>query len=382
MNITKERNNGLRVCSRCVMDTSDPDIFFDEDGCCNHCANAYDLLKKYPFNLSAESKQNELNKKIDSIKGSGKQGYDCIVGMSGGVDSSYVCYLLHDLGLNPLAVHVDNGWDTDFSTSNINRIVGGLGIDLHNVVLDWNEFRDMQLAFLRSGTPDLEIPTDYLVYCALYEVAAEFGVKHIVSGTNSITESISVPRWSHGHYDYRYIRFIQKTFGSKKIRSLPLFSPFDIFYNHIIKGISIFKIIDYLPEYNKYKIMELLTKTFGWSGYDIKHSESTYTFFVQSYILPVRFGFDKRKMHLSNLIVADQMTRNAALDILKESLFKNKSMEYDLISKVCYKLGITCEQFNAFMSLPKKNYYDYPSYNTHPIYRMVRDIYKKMKGFG
>ncbi len=368
-----------QMCKRCVMDTTDPDIIFDEDGFCNHCTDALKKLHSYPLNLSAAEKEKELQKIAERIKESGKnKDYDCIVGISGGVDSSYVLYLVKNLGLRPLAVHVDNGWNTEFSVKNMEKILKKLDVKLHTVNVDWAEFKDLQLSFLKSSTPDLEIPTDHALIATLYQVALKYNVKYIISGHNAITESIAVPKWSHGHYDWRYVKLMQKKFGSKKLKTYAHYTLFNIFYRQVIKKINIITIIDYLPEYNKQKIISFLEKEFDWKNYPGKHGESIYTFFIQSHILPTKFNYDKRKMHLSNLICAGQITRNEALEELKKPLFTESELQ-EMKKYVCDKLEITTEEFESFMALPNKSYYDYPSYETHPIYRILRDVYKKIK---
>jgi len=368
-----------QICKRCVMDTTDPDIVFDEIGYCNHCTGALKKLNSYPINLSKTEKEKELQKIVAEIKESGKnKQYDCIVGVSGGVDSSNVLYLVKKLGLRPLAFHLDNEWNTELSVKNIEKVTKKLDVKLHTMHVDWEEFKDLQLAFLKSSTPDLEIPTDHGLLAALYKVAAEYNVKYIISGHNFITENITVPTWSHGHYDWRYVRLMQKRFGTKKLTSFPHLSMYALASQQLFRGIKMIRILNYLPEYDKKQIISFLEKEFGWQNYITKHAESIYTFFVQAYILPTKFNYDKRKMHLSDLICADQMTRDEALEILKKPLFTETELK-DMIELVCKKLGITNQEFDALMKLQNKSYYDYPSYETHPIYRVLREIYKKVK---
>ena len=368
-----------QICKRCVMDTTDPDIVFDENGYCNHCTGALKKLNSYPINLTKDEKEKELQKIVTAVKESVKGNqYDCIVGVSGGVDSSYVLYLVKKLGLRPLAFHLDNEWNTELSVKNIEKVTQKLGVKLHTMHVDWEEFKDLQLSFLKSSTPDLEIPTDHGLLAALYQVAAEYNVKYIISGHNFITENITVPTWSHGHYDWRYVRLMQKRFGTKKLTSFPHLSMYTLTSQQIFKGIKIIRILNYMSEYDKKKIISFLEKEFGWKNYITKHAESIYTFFVQAYILPTKFTYDKRKMHLSDLICAGQMTRDEALETLKKPLFTDTELK-EMIDLVCKKLGITKEEFDAFMRLPNKSYYDYPSYETHPIYRIIRDLYKKVK---
>lgn len=368
-----------QICKRCVMDTTDPDIVFDENGYCNHCTGALKKLNSYPINLTKDEKEKELQKIVTAVKESGKGNqYDCIVGVSGGVDSSYVLYLVKKLGLRPLAFHLDNEWNTELSVKNIEKVTQRLGVKLHTMHVDWGEFKDLQLSFLKSSTPDLEIPTDHGLLAALYQVAAEYNVKYIISGHNFITENITVPTWSHGHYDWRYVRLMQKRFGTKKLTSFPHLGMYALASQQIFKGIKIIRILNYMSEYDKKKIISFLEQEFGWQNYITKHAESLYTFFVQAYILPTKFNYDKRKMHLSDLICAGQMTRDEALETLKKPLFTDTELK-EMIDLVCKKFGLTKEEFDAYMNLPNKSYYDYPSYETHPVYRVLRELYKKVK---
>jgi N-acetyl sugar amidotransferase len=367
-----------QICTRCVMDTTDPDIIFDKNGYCNHCTGALKKLNSYPINLSKEEKEKELQKIVTEVKESGKnKEFDCIVGVSGGVDSSYVLYLVKKLGLRPLAFHLDNEWNTELSIKNIENIIKKLDVKLHTMHVDWDEFKDLQLTFLKSSTPDLEIPTDHALLAALYNVASEYKVKYIISGHNFITENISVPTWSHGHYDWRYIKIMQKKFGTRKLTSFPHLSMYNLASQQLFRGIKIIRILNYVPEYDKKKIISFLEKEFNWQNYITKHAESLYTFFVQAYILPTKFNYDKRKMHLSDLICAGQITRDEALETLKKPLFTDSELK-EMIERVCKKFGITKAEFDALMRLPNKSYYDYPSYETHPIYRVLRDVYKKV----
>jgi len=368
-----------QICKRCVMDTTDPDIVFDENGYCNHCTGALKKLNSYPINLSKVEKEKELQRIVAEVKESGKnKQYDCVVGVSGGVDSSYVLYLVKKLGLRPLAFHLDNEWNTELSVKNIEKVTKKLDVKLHTMHVDWEEFKDLQLAFLKSSTPDLEIPTDHGLLAALYEVASDYNVKYIISGHNFITENITVSTWSHGHYDWRYVRLMQKRFGTRKLTRFPHLSMYSLASQQLFKGIKIIRILNYVPEYDKKKIISFLETEFGWQNYITKHAESVYTFFVQAYILPTKFNYDKRKMHLSDLICAGQMTRDEALETLKKPLFTDSELK-EMIESVCKKFGITKEEFESFMKLPNKSYYDYPSYETHPVYKVLRDVYKKVK---
>ena len=210
------------------MDTSDPRIEFDSKGTCNHCRD-YDA-KANKLHLSSEAKKSALDKLIHELKsGSSSRSYDCVIGVSGGVDSTYVAHLVKQYGLKPLAVHVDNGWNAELAVGNIERTLNACGIDLYTRVLDWNEFRDLQLSFLKAATPDSEIPTDHAIVATLFELARKEGIKHVIAGTNTATEAVMPPSWSQGHADWRYIKGVHQRFGKRPIRSYPHYDLVDLF---------------------------------------------------------------------------------------------------------------------------------------------------------
>lgn len=369
----------MKTCKRCIMDTSDPDIVFDRQGFCNHCIDKFKRLDSYPFNLSREGKKLELQKLINKIKKDGiYKKYDCVVGISGGVDSSYILHIAKEFGLRPIAFHLDNCWDTQLSKENMYNLVSKLDIPVEHIDVDWEEFKDLQVSFLKSSTPDLEIPTDHALTAVMFNMASKYKTRYILAGYNTQTEYISVPRWSHGHFDWRYIRLIQKRFSTKKLISFPHINPYHLILHNVIRKEKIVKLIDYLPDYNKEQIISLLEKTYNWKKYNTKHGESLYTFFIQSYILPKKFGYDKRKMHLSDLICSGQITREEALKTIEKPLFNDEEIN-SMIEEVCDKLCISRTMFESYMNLPNKSYYDYPSYNTHLIYKNLRDIYKIFK---
>ncbi|MBA2868491.1 N-acetyl sugar amidotransferase [Methanococcus maripaludis] len=365
-----------KICKRCVMDITDPNIVFDENGYCKHCSNALEQNSKIKLNL--EEKNKELKKIVNLIKKNGKnKRYDCIIGVSGGVDSTYVAYLVKKLGLKPLAVHLDNGWNSELAITNIENTLKKLDIDLYTRVLNWEEFKDLQLSFLKASVPDLEIPTDHAIIATLYEVAHKFGIKYIISGHNIITESIGVPMWSNGHYDWKYISSLQKKFGNIKLVDYPKMTPLNIFYYQFIKDVKMIRILNYV-NYDKKKVLKIIEKEFNWKNYPTKHGESIYTHFIQSYILPEKFGYDKRKCHLSNLICSEQTTRAEALCQLKKPLFTPKELE-ELINYSCDKFEISRKEFESLMKLPNKSYYDYPSYENSKFYKFLRETYKKIR---
>lgn len=346
-----------QICAKCVMDTSDYDITFDSEGICIHCHNYDKQINSLP---TLENAQSELLKVVEKIKqdGVGKE-YDCIIGLSGGVDSSYVAYVVkNQLGLRPLAVHLDNGWNSELSVKNIENIVKILDIDLYTYVLNWEEFKDLQLSFLKASTPDIEIPTDHAIFSILRKLGKKYNLKYVVNGINLKTESHHPLSWSQGHSDWKYINSVQKKFGTKKLKTYPHGNFFTIFQDRIsTKWINILNYLDY----DKDKAKGLITKELHWQDYGGKHFESIYTRFYQGYILPNKFGFDKRRMHLSSLICSNLITRNDALQELKKPTYPIP-MQQDDKEYTIKKLGITEQEFENIMASEIKSYYDYPSY--------------------
>ena len=359
-----------QVCVRCVMDTvADKNIFFNEIGVCNHCIRYDNLIDTRV--LKGQLAKDKLAQLVARIKSHGKKSeYDCIIGVSGGVDSTYVAYLVKSLGLRPLAIHFDNGWNSEQAVSNIEKVLSKLDIDLITHVVDWEEFKDLQLAFLKASVPDGEIPTDHAIYALLWQAAVKHKVKYIISGMNFTTESISVPDWSYGHSDWRYIKDVHAKFGNVKLKSYPHYGYFFLFYVTVLKRIKSVSILNYI-EYNKEDVMEFLQKELDWEYYGGKHYESNYTKFYQSYILPEKFGVDKRYGHLSDLINAGQMSRPAALLELKKSSYHESTINSEL-SYVKKKLGLTDEQFAQMMSDPVKSFRDYR--NSYEFVQFLRKL--------
>lgn len=340
------------------MDSSDPSISFDGNGVCNHCHRRDDMISRFVFD--GEAGKIALDKNVAKIKkeGIGKD-YDCIMGVSGGVDSSYVTYIVKKLGLRPLAIHLDNGWDSELAVKNIELLMTKLGYDLYTEVLDWEQFRDLQLSFLKASTPDSEIPSDHAIAAILRHKAEELGVSTVIIGTNYRTESHLPIAWSYGAQDWRYIHAVHSTFGSAPLRGFP---HYDAFQNWIFKvRLRSFPILNYL-DYNKTIAIDVLEKEIGWKYYGQKHYESIYTRFFQGYILPKKFGFDKRRAHYSSLICSGEITRERALQELEKPPYPLDRQESDK-QYVIKKLGIGPDEFERIMSLPPKTYHDYPNYN-------------------
>jgi N-acetyl sugar amidotransferase len=369
-----------QICVRCVMDTTDPEIQFDSTGLCNHCRIVEKRLKNEPYCLSPGDKDKRLKKIIEKIKkdGQGKR-YNCIIGLSGGVDSSYVAYEVKRLGLKPLAVHLDNGWDSELAVKNIENICTKLNIDLYTYVIDWEEFKDLQLSFLKASTPDSEIPSDHAITSILYKLAKKEKLQYIIGGTNYSSESIMPRAWSQGHPDWTYIKKLQKRFGTVSLKTFPHRSYFKYIFTRIFKTLKWIEFLDYI-DYDREKAKLIIKKELDWRDYGRKHGESIYTRFFQEYILPVKFGFDKRKGHYSSLIMFGQMTREAALDQLRKPLYESQSAIEEDKNYVATKFGITRKEFDAIMSLPPKSYLDYPNFQRTWYYKLIRKFYYFLSG--
>ena len=341
------------------MDTTDPEIEFSEDGVCNHCRRFDEFAKKWPLNT--EAGKDQLNKIISEIKkhGLGKE-YDCIAGVSGGVDSSYVLFKAKELGLRPLAVHFDSGWNSECAVNNIENMLKKLNIDLYTFVANWEEMRDLQLAFFKASVANCDIPQDYVFKVVLYKTADKKGIKYIISGSNLVTESILPTSWGYKSDDSKHLRSIHKKFGEIKLRNYPQLSFFEQFiYYPYIKKTKTIPILDYMT-YIKAEAKEFLKKEFGWKDYGGKHFESVFTRFFQSYYLPKKFGFDKRRAHLSSLIVSGQMTREEALKDVEKIIYPEHQLREDK-EFVAKKLGIAPEEFDKILALPIRTFRDYPS---------------------
>lgn len=357
------------------MDTSDYEIVFDEHGVCNRCKEYETLISR--LLPKPETRERELKELVTRIKEDGKgKEYDCLIGVSGGVDSTYVAYLVKNLGLRPLAVHLDNGWDTELAVSNIEKCMNALSIDLYTHVLDWDEFKDLQLAFLKASTPDSEFPTDHAIYALMIRKAAELGIRYIISGVNLVTEGVTGPKMTASFFDFKYIESIHKRFGTVKLSSnFPRLTLPNFIYYRLIKKQQLTYLLNYV-DYNKKEAVELMKKELGWQPYTGKHHESVYTRFFQSYILPVKFGFDKRIMHLSALIMSGQITRKQAIEEMKEEVCAPELIRDDK-TYVAKKFGITEMELDNILALPPQQNSEYPSSEKSLLMRLYRFYQQK-----
>lgn len=377
--MTADSLETYRRCTKSVMDTEgDPDIQFDEGGVCQYCEEYLDKLKlRVPPMDQAKA---QLERLVERIKTNGKgKRYDCIIGVSGGVDSTYTAWLVKQMGLRPLAVHLDNGWDSELAVKNIENILKKLDIDLYTEVLDWEMFRDLQLSFLKASTPDGEIPTDHAILAILYRVASQQGVKYIVSGMNFRNEGFLPPSWARGYLDWRYIRSVQRQFGKRSLRGYPHLSIARFLYYNLIRGIRSVSFINYIP-FDKQEAIKTIERELDWRNYGGKHYESIYTRFYQSYILPRKFHIDKRKAHYTCLILSESgLTREEALISLESPPADPKMMEEDRIY-VMKKLGLAEDQFEKIMRAPIRSIEDYP--NHHGLEMKFRKALNWMRGKG
>lgn len=353
-----------RICSRCIMDTTVPGIQFDEQGVCNFCKIHDEMEKEFPLN---ELGQRKLEQLLSKIKAQGKnRKYDCIIGISGGTDSTYCLYMAKKFGLRPLAVHLDNRWDSEIAKNNMEKAVVKLNIDLKTVKCDWEEFKNLQISFLKASVPDVERPTDIGIISVLYRVAAEKNVRYIINGANFKTEGKIPVAWGYG--DGRYIKSVYKKFAKAKLKNFPNLTIFDLFCFIVLKRIKMVRLLQYL-DYRKEDVKNLLGKEVGWQDYSGHHYESIYTRFVTSYLRPKKFNIDLRKTTYSALIRSGQMIRDEALAKIKEEPYPEDKVREDK-KYVIKKLGLTNEEFEKILSRKPKTFRDYPSY--YSIFKILR----------
>ncbi len=348
-----------QICTNCVMDTTDSRISFDKNGICDHCIDFKKNVKPnwYP---NDEGKR-RLNKIISKIKEDGRdRDFDCLLGMSGGVDSSFMLHLVvNEFELRPLVFHVDGGWNSEIAVNNIQVMIDKLGLDLYTEVINWEEMKDFQLAFFKSGVPHIDIPQDHAFIATLYKFAEEYKIKYILNGGNISTECVRNPmEWLYYGTDMKQIKDIRKQFMSNPMKTYPFSSILrHKFYLQYIKGIDVVKPLDYL-KYIKEDALRLLNKAYGWKPYPQKHFESRFTKFYEGYWLPERFGFDTRKVQYSSLILTGQLSRDKALEMLKTPSYNLDTID-DEFEYIATKLGITIEELRTYFKMPKKYYWDY-----------------------
>ncbi|MCR5871127.1 N-acetyl sugar amidotransferase [Sphingomonas sp. J315] len=341
------------------MDTSDSNITFDERGWCDYCNNYHENILPH-WHTDARGER-EIMAQIEKIKADGKgKDHDCLIGLSGGVDSSYVTYIAKEkFGLRPLLYHVDAGWNSQEAVNNIEKLVDGLDLDLFTEVVDWPEMRDLQLAFFKSQVAHLDTPQDHAFFAGLYNFAAKNDVKYILTGANYSTECVREPlEWHYHASDLRQIRDIQSKFGTRPLKKFPLAGIFKFkLYYRFVKGVRVVKPLNHVP-YHKEAAMQELVDRFGWQRYAHKHYESRFTRFYEGYWLPTKFGFDKRRAHFSSLILTGQLSRAEALERIAKPAYDEERIAEDF-EYIATKLGITVDELRTLHNGPNKSYRDY-----------------------
>jgi N-acetyl sugar amidotransferase len=348
-----------QICTSCIMDTSDPMITFDERGVCDHCNNFYQNI--LPNWHTDERGAAQLEKIADQIRREGKgRDHDCLIGISGGVDSSYLTYLAREkLGLRPLIFHVDAGWNSQQAVNNIERLVDGLKLDLHTEVINWLEMQDLQLAFFKAQVAYADLPQDLAFFSALYNFAAKHKFKYILTGANYSTECVRQPiEWAYYGTDLRHVRDIHRRFGRRPLKTFPMSSIFTYkVYYRLFKGIRVVKPLDYVPYIKDAAVQELVDK-FGWQRYAHKHYESRCTRFIEGYWMPEKFGADNRRAHFSSVVLTKQMSRDEALRKIAQKAYDPATIDHD-IQYVSDKLDITVGQFKEIMAGQNRSWSDY-----------------------
>lgn len=349
-----------QICTTCIMDTSDPNIHFDIEGQCDYCTNFVTNIKP---NWHVDSRgESELQKIADRIKKDGEgRDFDCIIGLSGGLDSSYLCYVAKEkMGLRPLLFHVDAGWNTDQAVGNIEKLVDGLGLDLYTEVINWEEMKSLQVSFLKAQVPDQDIPQDTAFFSALYKFAKLHKIKYVLTGGNYSTECCREPEeWgAYPGIDKTLIKGIHSKFGRKELKSFPIVDVlmYKIYYRYVL-GMQVIRPLNLLP-YVKHEAEETLGRLFGWKKFQHKHHESRFTRFYEDYWMPRKFGYEKRRAHFSSLIMTGQMMRSDALErIAKPELdeqFLKSEFEY-----VANKLDLTVDELQQIFEGENKTFHDY-----------------------
>lgn len=373
----------LIICNRCIIDNiAYPDIKLNNKGICNVC-DVFDGLNKSINQLTEVEKNLKLQEIVQEIKNKKKGKYDCILGLSGGVDSSYLAILAKQWGLNPLLLHVDNGWNSELAVNNIEQLIDYSGFDLFTYVVNWEELRDLDIAFLKASVVDIDLPNEMPFLAILYKIAKQYGLKHIITGHNNETEGWMPDNVTHYKLDTINLRAIHRRFGKVKLKTYPLIGPLKEFYYEKILGIHYVFPLNYMA-YDKNKAKMTLIEKIGWRDYGDKHFENIFTRFYQACILPAKFKIDKRKFHFSNLICSGQMTRDEALSLIKEPPYKDLQLFNDDMDFFLKKLKLSEKEFRDMLQTPPKKHTEYPSYiiyynSLKPIYKFFKKMITKSK---
>lgn len=367
-----------QLCNRCVMDTSDPGIYFDKEGNCNHCTEFLSKRANYSYKGLESDLAREKLVQVIKKNGVGK-AYDCVVGLSGGVDSSYTAWKAKELGLRVLAVHMDNGWNSIEANQNIRNIATNLDIDYECVVLDWQEFKEIQRAFLKASIPEADTPTDIAILAVLHKIAAKYGVTYILSGGNFTTEGILPKHWHYNAKDLTYFKYICANFGKVQLKTFPTFGFLRETYYKVFKRIQMIYFLNYLP-FEKTESIEFLKEKLDWKAYGGKHYESKYTGFIQSYYLYEKFNIDYRKATLSSQICSGTVTRLQALEVLKVKPYTVQRTHSEM-KYIAKKLQFTEQEFHEIITGTPRWYSDFPNdeKRLNWIYNCYRRLFKKEK---
>ena len=345
----------VTMCTKTVMDSTDPNIRFDENGVCNWW---HEYRAAMGGLGTPEDRKRKLESTVAKIKDLGKnREYDCILGLSGGVDSSYMALLAKELGLRPLVVHFDNGWNSELAVQNIETMVNKLGFKLHTFVMDWPEFRDIQRSYFKASVLDLEVPTDHMIFGALNKIAAKHNIRFILSGNNMWTEFILPHAWFYNKFDYANMRDIHRQYGAVPIRKLPGMGMWHITWYSAVRWVNDFKILDCV-EYKKNEVKKQLQSELGWRDYGGQHYESVFTRFYQEYILPNKFNIDKRKPHYSNLICAGELSREDALADLRKPTY-DPALQLEDKAFVAKKLGFSTDEFEEVLTQSNRDHREF-----------------------
>ena len=362
------------ICKRCVMDSSDKAIYFNADGICDHCLT-FDR-EIMPVWNNGVGRDEELKLIVDGIKKNGAgEDFDCILGMSGGIDSSYLLYLAKEkLGLRPLVFHVDAGWNSQIAVNNIERLVDGLNLDLFTEVINWRDMQSLQRSFFKAGVPHVDVPQDHAFFATMYKFASKHNIKNIITGGNYSTECVRNPKeWMYYQSDSIQLRDIHKKHGEPSLQNYPLTNIlWHKLYLPYFKGIKLHRLLDFMP-YDKEEATKFLVDNYGYQRYPQKHFESRFTRFYESYWLPTKFGYDTRKVQFSSLILTDQMTREEALKELSKPAYDPETVHHEF-EYVASKLDWSIEQLKSCLHAPNKTYKDFANQET--IYNFGAKVLK------
>ena len=371
-------NETYQLCTRCVMDTTDPEITFDEDGICNHCRQFESVTKKNWF--PNEEGARKLQSILEQIKSEGSgQPYDCIMGLSGGADSSYLALKASEWGLRPLVVHIDAGWNSELAVANIETIVKHCDYELHTYVVDWEDMRALQLSYLRAAVANQDVPQDHIFFASLYHFAIKNGIRYILNGGNIATEGVFPKAWHGSAMDSINLKAIHKKYGTEKLKSFNTISLFKLYFWYpLVRKMRTIRPLNFIP-YNREDAIAELEKI-GWRSYGRKHGESIFTRFFQNYYLPTKFGYDKRRPHLSSMIASGQMTQEDALNQLALPLYDPDELESDILY-FCKKLWISRAEFDELMAAPVHHYSEFYNWDgRYGFFKKVQTVIGNMTG--